>query len=532
MQPSEDISLARSLATANAVAINYKLRADAKAGRVKPKIQRNLQPDLRLSEYVRQSWHVVEPASPYIHGWHLDAISEHLEAVTAGKIQRLLINIPPRTMKSLAVAVFWPTWEWTFRPHTRWLFASYALSLSKRDSLKCRRLIDSPWYRQRWGKVFKLTSDQNEKLRFENDQTGYRLATSVGGAATGEGGDRLVCDDPHKVDEALSDTIRESAVTWWKETMSTRGNDPTTCAKVIVMQRVHERDVSGYVLAEEGGYDHLCLPARYEPKEYVCLGGLGHDERVDSGELLWPERMNEENLTELEHSLGSYGAAGQLQQRPAPLEGGMLKRAWFRYWKPKGMTLPPVTVRLADGSFTNIEAVDLPESFDEQIQSWDMSFKDEKAAKGGKPDFVVGQVWATLDANRFLLDQLRERLDFPCTCSAVTAITIKWPNTLTKLVEDKANGPAVIATLKSKIMGLIPVEPEGGKVSRMNAVAPQVESGNVYVPHPLLYEWVDGFIGRSIAFPNAANDDEQDSMSQALLRLAQGGGFAVHSFSL
>lgn len=387
--------------------------------------------------------------------------------------------------------------------------------------MKCRRLIDSPWYQSKWSNIFRLTSDQNEKLRFENDRTGYRLATSVGGAATGEGGDRLVCDDPHKVDEALSDTIRESAVTWWKETMSTRGNDPNTVAKVIVMQRVHERDVSGYVLAEEGGYDHLCLPARYEPKEYVCLAGLDHDSRTDDGELLWPDRMNDDQLRELEHSLGSYGAAGQLQQRPAPLEGGMIKRAWFRYWKPKGINLPPVIVRLNDGTFANIEAIDLPESFEEQIQSWDMSFKDEKAAKGGKPDFVAGQAWGKLGANRFLLDQICERMDFPQTCSAVIAFSGKWPKTRLKLVEDKANGPAVIAMLSSKISGLVPVEPEGGKVSRMNAIAPQIESGNVYLPHPQMYGWVDGFIGRTIAFPNAANDDEQDAMSQALVRLEQ-----------
>jgi predicted phage terminase large subunit-like protein len=472
-----------------------------------------------LRSYTEQAWKIVEPATPFVDGYHIGAITEHLEAVSKGEIRNLLINIPPRHAKSLLVAVFWPTWEWTKRPELRYLFASYALSLSKRDSLKCRRVIDSDWYQTNFGNVFKLTSDQNEKLRFENDKTGYRLATSVGGAATGEGGDRIVVDDPHKTDEALSDTIREGAISWWKEAMSTRGNDPKTVAKVIVMQRVHERDLSGHVL-EEGGWDHLCLPFEYEPKVQICVANLNHDIRTEQGERLSPERYGEKEAEELKRGLGSYGSAGQLQQRPSPAEGGMLKRYWWRYWKPKGSDLPPVMVKQPDGEWKPVEAIELPEQLDEQIQSWDMAFKDEKAAKGGKPDFVVGQVWGRKSANKYFLEQVRDRLDFPDTCSAVKALSASWPKTTAKLVEDKANGPAVISTLKNTITGLIPVEPEGGKIARVNSVSPEIESGNVYLPHPMLKTWVNGFIESSAAFPNAANDDEQDAMSQALRRLS------------
>src|SRR5580700_8988180 len=196
-----------------------------------------------LGEFVRQAWHVVEPSTPFVPGWHIDAIIEHLEAVSRGQIRNLLINVPPRHMKSLLVSVFWPCWEWITWPERRWLFSSYAASLSTRDSVKCRRLIESPWYQARWADRFALTTDQNTKGRFDNNRSGYRLSTSVGGAVTGEGGDRIVCDDPHNVQDAESDSIRTATLEWWDVAMSTRQNDPKTTAMVIVMQRCHQRDL-------------------------------------------------------------------------------------------------------------------------------------------------------------------------------------------------------------------------------------------------------------------------------------------------
>src|SRR6266567_3010869 len=216
-----------------------------------------------LGEFIRQAWAVVEPATPFVPGWHIDAIVEHLEAVSYGQIRNLLINVPPRHMKSLLVSVFWPAWEWLRWPERRWLYSSYAATLSIRDSVKCRRLLESPWYQERWGNVFALTSDQNTKGRFDNSRSGYRLATSVGGAATGEGGDRIVCDDPHNVQEAESDSIRKSTLDWWDVVMSTRVNDPKTAVKVVVMHRCHQQDLSGHLL-EQGDWEHLCLPAEYE----------------------------------------------------------------------------------------------------------------------------------------------------------------------------------------------------------------------------------------------------------------------------
>ena len=450
-------------------------------------------------------------ATPFVPGWHLDAICDHLEAVSRGHIRNLLINMPPRHMKSLAVSVFWPCWEWATWPERKWLFSSYAASLSIRDSLKCRRLIESPWYQASWGDRFQLTGDQNAKQRFETNKSGYRLATSVGGTATGEGGDRIVVDDPHNVNEAESDLVRRGVIDWWDQVMSTRLNDPKTGAKVIVMQRVHEADLAGHVLTQ-GGYEHLCLPAEYEgPTRSTVIGWS--DPRTEAGELLWPDRFGPDEIDTLKRSMGSYASAGQLQQRPAPAEGGILKRHWWRYWKPVGASLPPVAVRLPDGQQQFVPAIDLPDSFDEQVQSWDMAFKDIDSS-----DYVVGQVWAKKQADKFLLHQVKARLDFPKTLDAVRKATRDWPHTHAKLVEDKANGTAVIATLKHEISGMIPVNPEGGKESRASAVSPQIESGNVYLPHPALTPWVGAFIDECASFPNAAHDDQVDSMSQALLR--------------
>ena len=171
----------------------------------------------RLAEFVRQAWGVVEPSTPFVPGWHIDAIIEHLEAVSHGQIRNLLINVPPRHMKSLLVSVFWPAWEWIRWPERRWLYSSYAATLSIRDSVKCRRLIESPWYQSGWGDRFALTSDQNTKGRFDNSRSGYRLSTSVGGAATGEGGDRVVCDDPttcRKRSRTLSERGPSIGGTW------------------------------------------------------------------------------------------------------------------------------------------------------------------------------------------------------------------------------------------------------------------------------------------------------------------------------
>lgn len=439
-----------------------------------------------LSEFAKDAWHVIEPQTQYIHGWHIDAICEHLQAVSRGEITKLLINIPPRHMKSILVNVMWPAWEWVTTPHSKWLFSSYAKSLTVRDSVKCRRLIESQWYQNYWDKSFRLTSDQNEKTRFENSKSGYRMSTSVGGSGTGEGGDRIVCDDPHKVGEAESNIKRASSIDWWNKEMSTRANDPKKSAHVVIMQRVHEFDLSGDIL-EKGEYEHLCIPARFNESR-KCISMLGwEDPRKKDGELLWPERFDEKAINKIAKTLGSRDAAGQLDQDPAPADGDIFKREWWRYWDI------------------------LPDRFDEMIQSWDMTFKDTKSSA-----YVVCQVWGRAGGDKYLIDQFRKQADFVATVQAFINMTNRHPNAKAKLVEDKANGPAVIATLRKEISGIIEYAPKGSKEARAHAQTPQIESGNVYLPNPNRYPWVSDMIERFTKFPNAKYKDEIDTATQAL----------------
>jgi predicted phage terminase large subunit-like protein len=468
----------------------------------------------RLGRFIREAWPIVEPATEFVHGWHIDVISEHLEAVSRGELRRLIINVPPRTMKSLTAAVFWPCWEWLDRAHTRWLYASYAERLSLRDSVKCRRLIQSKGGMEQ-GTIFQrlgyqgvlallddepwaLTGDQNAKEKYETTRTGMRLATSVGGVATGEGGDRIVVDDPLNAEQARSDTERENANRWWDETMTTRFNNEAASA-VIVMQRLHEQDLTGHLI-EKGGWTHLCLPAEYEPSHPFVWPD---DPRTTEGELLEPVRLGEVRLLELARDLGSYGYAGQMQQRPAPAEGGMFKRHWWGRWTPEG--LPPM--------------------WEKQVTTWDMRFSDSEEST---TSYVVGQVWGIDGADRYLLGQIRARLSFTDTLKAVIALANWAPAARAKLVEKKANGAAVIDTLKAKVPGLIGIEPEGGKDVRAAAVEPLVEAGNVHLPQAEFIPCPDGyeptatseFIDETAVFPNGAHDDQVDAMTQVLNWLA------------
>jgi predicted phage terminase large subunit-like protein len=465
-----------------------------------------------LKAFMMQAWPVLEPGTEFVERIHIDAICCHLQAVTEGRIQNLIINVPPGHAKSLLTGVFWPAWAWLEHPESRWLFSSYREPLAVRDSLKCRRLIASDWYQQRWGNRFQLRDDQNQKQRFENDRTGYRVVVPMS-AGTGERGDYVVVDDPHSVEQAASDTERTAAVEWWNGSMITRLNDLSKGHKIVIQQRLHETDLTGDLLLR-GGHEHLCLPAEFEPDRRCCTSIGWRDPRSTAGELLWPQRINEAALNTLKATLGSYRYAGQFQQRPAPAGGGMLKRHWWRYWQPRGANLPPVLVKLPDGGSELRSAVELPSCFDHLIQSWDMALKDTRNS-----DFVVGQIQAAQGADRYLLDQIRDRLDLPGTLLAVRRLSGQWPNAHLKLVEDKANGPAVVQSLRHEIGGLVEVNPEGGKVSRAAAASPQLESGNWYLPHPLLKQWVDGFIAECAAFPARANDDQVDAWSQGAKRL-------------
>ena len=441
-----------------------------------------------LKYFTQKVWHEIEPNTEFIPGWHIDAICDHLQAVTNGDIRNLVINVPPRHAKSILVSVVWPAWVWIFRPSSRWIFSSYAASLSKRDSLKCRRVIGSNFYQSHFGHSFNLQEDQNEKMRFENDKTGFRLSTSVGGVGTGEGGDFVVCDDPHKTDEAESKVIREGVLTWWDEVMSTRGNDPKTFARVIVMQRVNEKDLSGHVLAK-GGYEHLCLPAEYVKTDKVTSIGW-KDPRTIEGQLLWPDRFGKKELDDLKLGLGSSAAQGQLQQNPMSSEGGLFKRKWWRTYKES------------------------PE-FSRIVQFWDTAQK-----VGITNDYSVCATWGVAHDGYYLLDIWRNKVEAPQLEQAVQNQYLKF-RPCQVVIEDKSSGSSLIQNIRQKtLLPIFAFDPkQRDKEIRASAVTPLVEAGKAFIPESA--PWLEDFLLEHERFPNAEHDDTVDTTSMALEHLSK-----------
>lgn len=467
-----------------------------------------------LYEFVQQSWDVVEPGIQFVPSWHIEEICEHLEAVTAGDIRRLLINIPPRHSKSTIVSVMWPMWEWLVQPQHKYLCASYSSNLSIRDNLKARRLVQSPWYQERWGHLFHLSGDQNAKQRFENSATGYRIATSVGGTATGEGGSRLILDDPHSAQEAQSDTMRESAIEWFNMVWSTRLNDPKRDAMVIVMQRLHELDISGLVLNELGGWEHICIPAEWDGvKRKTSLGS--YDPRTKVGELICPERFGEEEIRSLKQSLGTYGTAGQLQQDPNPAQGGILKTTSFGLW-PVERGLPP---------------------FEYILQSYDCAFTEKNTG-----DPTACSVWGvfTFDGQRnvMLIDAWDEHLSYPALRTKAIAdwqteyggMSKESPHSRARrpdrvLVEAKASGQSLIQDLQLARVPVVGYNPgNADKVSRAHQAAPTLELGLLWIPESgknkgMPVSWAEPFMKQLSKFPVAAHDDYVDTFTQAVIFL-------------
>lgn len=443
-----------------------------------------------LRVYMAAAWHVLEPTTPFVPGFHIDAIADHLEAVSRGQIRRLLINMPPRHMKSLAVAVFWPTWEWITAPSCRWLFASYARELSMRDSLKCRRLIESGWYQRQWGDRFQLTSDQNVKTRFDNNRTGYRIATSVGGTATGEGGDRVVVDDPHNVRTAGSDRVRRETVRWWDEAMSTRLNHPARGALVIVMQRLHQADLAGHVL-EQGGYEHLCLPAEYDGRQTVTSIGW-RDPRTTSNDLLWPQQFDRETLASLKRVLGVSAAAGQLQQQPVPPGGGLFRREWFT---------------VLEASPTDIRA---------RCRFWDC------AATRDGGDWTVGVKLAQSASGRYIVEDVIRGQWSPADVDRIIEQTARADGVAMRVREEQEPGSAgkAVISARTKLLAGFDyrgVPATGEKHTRWQPLAAQAEPGNVVL---LRGPWIPTWLDELTIAPFGAHDDQVDATAGAFAELA------------
>lgn len=443
-----------------------------------------------LKQFIKEAWSAVE-TKKYVDNWHIDAICLHLEAVTIGEIQNLVINMPPRHMKSMIVCVFWPIWVWLKRPEKQFLFSSYGKDLSTRDSQKCRRLISSKWFQDNYGDRFQLSKDQNQKTRFENNKTGVRIATSVDGVGTGENANFIVCDDPHKVTKAGSIVVNASTLEWWDTSMSTRLIDPEEDGKVIVMQPVSERDLSAHVL-EQGGYEHLILPCEYyDTGKITSLGWK--DPRTEEGELLWPHRFGKKAIDEWKLRLGKYGFATQFQMERAPKGGGIVKEAWWRFFEAE-----------YDQNFRIITP-----KFDRIIVSMDTAFKD-----GELNDYSSIQFWGINNTGAYLFHLVKKKMDFPTLLKRTIDECSKIPiNAL--IIEDAASGQSLIQTLeKQSRLPVIPIKVDSSKESRLKSVSTFIESGRVFLLKGS--NWLTDFTHEIQTFPNAAHDDQVDAMTQAL----------------
>lgn len=384
--------------------LRYQNPADLQREILKEKAERS------LDSFIQQAWSVIEPGTTYINNWHIQLIAEYLHAVNDGEIRRLIINIPPRHMKSIEATVCFPVWTWTRHPERRFIKVSYSDSLSRKHNILSRDIINSPWFQQNWGDRFTLKDDVNRQNEFENNHHGMMYSTSVGGAITGNGADIIIIDDPQNPLMANSETERQNSIDFFKNTLQTRLNDPKTGAIIVIMQRLHENDLTGYILSEDLGYTHLCLPAEAEKKTIITFPKSGKVITREEGDPLNPQRFDKDVLSNLKKSMGSLQYAGQFQQVPAPAEGVIFRREWLGNF-------------YSDGAAPNTN----------DIQSWDMAFtKSEGSAK------VAGFVMGRHKSDIYIKDLINEKMTFTESVAAVRTLTGKWPRARAKVVENKA----------------------------------------------------------------------------------------------
>lgn len=470
---------------------NYILNNGLDPGALKTAIARE-RAERSLSEFIRQAWPVIEPGTEYIGNWHIDLISEYLQAVNLQQIHRLIVNIPPRHMKSIQATVSYPVWTWLKAPEKRFIKVSYSDSLSRKHNILSRDIIRSAWYQKNWGSRFRLKDDVNRQNEFRNDRQGMMMSTSVGGVLTGEGGDVIIIDDPQNPLMANSETERQNSVNFFKNTLQTRLNDPRTGAIIIIMQRLHERDLTGYVLSEDLGYTHLCLPAEAEARTVITYPISKRETVREPGDLLNAARFGKTVLDGLKKSMGSAQYAGQFQQTPAPAEGIIFRRDWL------------------NRSFTEKS---LPHQ-SMVIQSWDMAFtKSEGSAK------VAGFVLSRSGSSVYVRDLENDKMTFTESVAAVRRLSGKWPKARAKVIENKANGPAIVDLLRKEIPGMVEFNPKGSKEERAISVTPYFEAGNILFPDPREAPWVNDLIRDLLIFPKGMYKDTVDALVQGILYL-------------
>ena len=443
-----------------------------------------------FSHFIRRAWpHIIQDR--YIHNWHVDAMAEHFEAVADGQISRLLINVPPGTSKSTITGIMYPAWLWgpKGQPQHKFIGAAHEQGLAVRDSRMMRELVTSEWFRSLW--PLRLAGDQNEKLFFENEKRGFRQACAVA-SMTGRRAHTIAWDDPLSPEKAHSDTHRETAIRVLRETLPTRLSDPGKSSIIIVMQRLHENDPSGYILANECGYEHLCLPMEFDQSR-KCVTSLGwQDPRTEDGELLFPGRFPSNVVDRDKKAMGEYGTAGQFQQLPSPLGGGIFKVEWWHHYT----VMPKIKYR--------------------------MIYADTAQKTKEQNDYSVFQCWGKGDDGRiYLIDMVRGKWEAPELLVIAKAFWDKHKaasrimGTLRQIKpEDKSSGTGLIQQLAKQRIPVVGIQRGTDKVTRAMDVVPQIQAGNVMLPDSA--PWLSDLLSEAAGFPNATHDDILDPLMDAI----------------
>ena len=439
--------------------------------------------------FFKKAFGIIEPGSPLLWNWHIDLLAEYLEAVYHNEIKDLIINIPPRTLKSNIVTVGFPAWLLGKDPSEQIIRASYANKLAIRHNVSTRTIVESAYFRSVFPDTI-LSKDQNEKSMFQTTMRGHSIATSVGGTATGEGGNWLFLDDPMNPKEAISDTERESSNEWVDQTWSSRENNPKKAHNIIVMQRLNVNDTTGHVLAQDTGYEHLVVPQLAEKKTIIIFPRSKREVVREVKEPIHEERFGKKEISRAKKKLGSYGFAGQQQQRPVPLKGGRIKLHWFPRFQQ------------------------LPRHWHETVLSFDTANKAKEIN-----DHSVCEVYRRYGERWFLIDLWKERVVYPDLKKALYKLNGKYkPDTI--LIEDKASGQQLIQDARNESsLPIIAIEPEADKITRMDTQSASIESAVITLPAESLstkYPWLYDLENNIKQFPQPAEWDEIDSMSQFL----------------
>lgn len=452
-----------------------------------------------LSPFIRYVFSVVDPGTLYKHNWHIDLISEYLEAVTSGEIRRLILNIPPRSLKSICVSIAWTAWLMGRNPSEKILCASYASALSQDLSVDTRTVIESPWYQLLFTDTI-LSPAQNTKSKFETTKQGHRIATSVGGSITGEGGNVKILDDPMDPEGAASDAEREQSNRWVAQTWSGRTNDPATVKEVVVMQRLHTNDTTGFLL-KKGGWEHVKIPQEAVKKTIIIFPRTKEQMVREKGNLLHADRVTPEANDAIKIDLGSYGYASQQQQEPVPVGGSRIKIDWF-------------------GRYDQVY------DYDEIVQSWDTA---NKAKELSNPSVCL--TWGKRSNVWHLLQSWKEKVAYPALKKAAKDQAELWQPTAI-LIEDKASGQQLLQELQEDTMlPVIAIEPITDKATRMETQLGFVEAGRLALPNAnvLPCAWLIDYETNLMEFPNPSEWDEIDATSQFIkwVRVSEGSPTVV-----